>query len=136
MSIATSAGMTALADGLTVTPTAQKLSKFEVAEDEDSVVIAARQGDVTVSDGQQTSTVPEGQQTTRKKKRAGAAPAASGSHAISGKTIAIVAGAAGAIAATGIVIANSGGGKKCISPATLKDNKCCTQNQQGSNNCQ
>jgi ferric-dicitrate binding protein FerR (iron transport regulator) len=68
MSIATSAGMTALADGLTVTPTAQKLSKFEVAEDEDSVVIAARQGDVTVSDGQQTSTVPEGQQTTRKKK--------------------------------------------------------------------
>ena len=90
--------------------TAEKLSKFEVAEDDDSVTVAARQGNVAVSDGQQTSTIPEGQQTTRKKKkRAGAAPAANGSHAISGKTVAIVAGAAGAIAATGIVIANSGG---------------------------
>jgi hypothetical protein len=134
MSIATSAGMAALADGLTITPTAQKLSKFEVVEYEDSVVIAAREGDVTVSDGQQTSTVPEGQQTTRKKKRASAAPGANGSHAISGKNVAIVAGTAGAIAAAVIVLANSGDSKKCISPSGGK--KCCTQNQQGNNNCQ
>ena len=119
MSIATSAGMVALADGLTVTPTAQKLSKFEVVEYEESVIIAAREGDATVSDGQQTSTVPEGQQTTFKKKRAGAAPWANGSHAISGKTVAIAAGAgaAGAIAAAVFVIANSADSKKCISPS-------------------
>jgi hypothetical protein len=135
MSIATSAGMTALAGGLTVTPTAQKLSKFEVAEYEDSVVIAAREGDVTVSDGQQTSTVPEGQQTTRKKKRPGAAPAANGSHAISGKTVAIVAGTAGAIAAAGIVIAESNKKKKCVSSAS--DKKCkCTKDKNGNDDCE
>src|SRR6266852_879362 len=44
MSIATSEGMSAIAFGLTITPTAQKLSRFEVAEDEDSVTVAARQG--------------------------------------------------------------------------------------------
>jgi hypothetical protein len=93
MAIATSAGMSALADGLTITPAAQKPSKFEVAEDEDSVVIAARQGNVTVSDGQETSTVPEGQETRRKKRAAGAEPGASGGgHFISGKTVAIVGG--------------------------------------------
>jgi hypothetical protein len=135
MSVATSAGMTALADGLTITPTARTLSKFEVAEYEDSVVIAARQGDVTVSDGQQTSTVPEGQQSTRKKKRAGAPPAANGSHAISGKTVAIVAGTAGAIAAAGIVIAESDKKKKCVSSAS--DKKCkCTKDKNGNDDCE
>jgi ribosome-associated protein YbcJ (S4-like RNA binding protein) len=54
MAIATSEAMTATVDGLTVTPAAQKFSKFEVAEDDDTVVIAARQGNVAVSDGQQT----------------------------------------------------------------------------------
>ena len=74
MAIATSVGMSAMADGLTITPVSKKLSKFEVAEDQDSVVIAARQGNVSVSDGQQTSTVPEGQQTTKKKKGAAGLP--------------------------------------------------------------
>ena len=71
MAIATSEAMTATVDGLTITPAAQKFSKFEVAEDDDTVVIAARQGNVAVSDGQQTSTVPEGQETKRKKKEKG-----------------------------------------------------------------
>ena len=42
MAIATSEGMAAIEDNLIITPAAQELSKFEVAEDEDSVVIAAR----------------------------------------------------------------------------------------------
>lgn len=48
MAIATSAGMSGMAEGLTIAPTTQKQSKFEVAENEDSVVVAARQGNVTV----------------------------------------------------------------------------------------
>ena len=122
MAIATSEAMTATVDGLTITPAAQKFSKFEVAEDDDTVVIAARQGNVAVSDGQQTSTVPEGQETKRKKKKkgGGAIPAGSG-HAISGKTLAIIGGAAGGTVA-GILIAEKGkqkclsasGNKKCV----------------------
>ena len=122
MAIATSEAMTATVDGLTITPAAQKFSKFEIAEDDDTVVIAARQGNVAVSDGQQTSTVPEGQETKRKKKKkgGGAIPAGSG-HAISGKTLAIIGGAAGGTVA-GILIAEKGkqkclsasGNKKCV----------------------
>ena len=122
MAIATSEAMTATVDGLTITPAAQKFSKFEVAEDDDTVVIAARQGNVAVSDGQQTSTVPEGQETKRKKKKkgGGAIPAGSG-HGISGKTLAIIGGAAGGTVA-GILIAEKGkqkclsasGNKKCV----------------------
>jgi hypothetical protein len=121
LAIATSAGMSAMAFGLTITPTAQTLSKFEVAEDEDSVVIAARQGNVTITDGQETSTVPEGQETTRKKKREGAAPPASGTHVISGKTVAILGGASGAIIAA-ILLFNEGE-KKCVSPSGSKECK-------------
>jgi phosphotransferase system glucose/maltose/N-acetylglucosamine-specific IIC component len=109
VSIATSEGMGAVADEFTVTPTAGKMSRFAVAENEDSVVIAARQGSVTVSDGQRTSTVPEGQETTRKKKKraAGAEPGSSGGgHFMSGKTLAILGGASGATVA-GILIAES-----------------------------
>jgi hypothetical protein len=71
MAIATSEAMTATVEDLIITPAGQKLSKYEIAEDEDTVVIAARQGNVAVSEGQQTSTVPEGQETTRKRKRRG-----------------------------------------------------------------
>jgi len=133
VAIATSSGFSAQADGLTMTPATEKQSKFEVADNEDAVVVAARQGNVAVSDGQQTSTVPEGQQTTKKKKGAGTVPAATGSS-FPVKTVAIVGGTAAALAVTGIVIANSGGSKKCVSPSG--DKKCCTQNQQGNNNCQ
>jgi hypothetical protein len=131
VAIATSAGMSAQADGLTITPAAKKQSKFEVADNEDSVTVAAQQGNVAVSDGQQTSTVQEGQETTQKKKKGAASPATGGSFPV--KTVAIVGGTAAAIAVTGIVIANSGGSTKCVSPST--DKKCCTQNQQGNNNC-
>jgi hypothetical protein len=122
MAIATSEAMTATVDDLIITPVAQRFSKFEVAEDEDTVVIAARQGSVAVSDGQQTSTVPEGQETRRKRKKkaGGAVPAGSG-HALSGKTVAIIGGAVGGTVA-GILIAEKGkqkclsasGNKKCV----------------------
>jgi len=135
--IATSVGMSAMADGLTVTPARNTLSKFEVAETEDSVVVAAQQGNVAVSDGQQTSTTQEGQETTHKKKKkeGGAAAAASGTHTISGKTVAVAAALIGATAA-GIVIiqTDNNNKKKCVSPSGGKN--CCTQNQQGNNNCQ
>jgi len=135
VAIATSSGFSAQADGLTMTPATEKQSKFEVADNEDAVVVAARQGNVAVSDGQQTSTVPEGQQTTKKKKKgAGTVPAATTGSSFPVKTVAIVGGTAAALAVTGIVIANSGGSKKCVSPSG--DKKCCTQNQQGNNNCQ
>jgi hypothetical protein len=124
MAIATSEAMTATVEDLIITPAGQKLSKYEIAEDEDTVVIAARQGNVAVSDGPQTSTVPEGQQTTRKRKKkgGGATPAGSGGgHGLSGKTLGIIGGAAGATVA-GILIAEKGkqkclsasGNKKCV----------------------
>jgi len=133
MAIATSEAMTATVDGLTITPAAQKFSKFEVAEDDDTVVIAARQGNVAVSDGQQTSTVPEGQETKRKKKKkgGGAIPAAGGGFPV--KTLAIVGGAAGGTVA-GILIAEKGK-KKCLSASGNK--KCvCKKNDKFQDVCE
>src|SRR3984893_1947644 len=93
VTIATSAGLSARTEGLTITPASEKLSKFEVVDTEDSVVVAARQGNVAVSDGQQTSTTQEGQQTTHQKApkhSGGAEAAASGKHKLPVKTIAVV----------------------------------------------
>jgi hypothetical protein len=98
----------------------QTQSKFEVTESEDSVFVAARQGNITVTDGQQTSTVQEGQETTHKKKKAaGAEPAAGASHSLSGKTPAIIGGASGGTVA-GILIAESNKKKKCVSANARK----------------
>ena len=133
MAIATSEAMTATVDGLTITPAAQKFSKFEVAEDDDTVVIAAQQGTVAVSDGQQTSTVPEGQETKRKKKKkgGGAIPAAGGGFPL--KTVAIVSGAAGGTVA-GILIAEKGK-QKCLSASGNK--KCvCKKNDKFQDVCE
>jgi hypothetical protein len=134
VSVATSEGMAVIVSGLTITPAAQKPSKFEVAETEDSVVVAARQGNLTVDDGQQTSTVPEGQESTReKKKKGGAAPAAGGLHSISGK-VGIIAGASAATVA-GILVAESNKKKKCVSSAN--DKKCkCTKDKNGNEDCE
>ena len=137
VSVATSEGMAVSAYGLTITPAAQKQSKYEVAEADDSVVVAARQGNVTVADGEQTSTVPEGQEAThkkRKKKAGGAEPAASSSHSISGKTLAVIGGASGATVA-GILIAESGQKKKCVSSSG--DKKCkCKKDKNGKEVCE
>jgi hypothetical protein len=134
--ITTSVGMSAMADGLTVTPAPKTLSKFEVAETEDSVVVAAQQGNVAVSDGQQTSTTQEGQETTHKKKKeGGAAPAASGTHEISGKTVALAAALVGATAAGIVVIQTASNKKKCIS--SNNDKKCkCKKDKNGKEDCE
>jgi hypothetical protein len=130
--IATSKRLALKADQVTVAPATDKQSKFEVAENEDTVTIAARTGDLTVTDDQGTSTVPEGQQTTKHRKKSGAAAPSSGGI-MSGKTAAILAGAGGA-ATLAAVLATGSGSKKCMSPGT--SNCKCTQNQQGNNNCQ
>lgn len=136
VAIATSVGMAAEVDGMTVTPAAKKESRFEVADDEDSVTVAARQGNVAVNDGQQTSTTQEGQETTHKKKKkeGGATPAASGGHAISGKAVALTAGALGAFTAGLVVMESNNEKKKCISPSN--DKKCkCKKDKNGNDDC-
>jgi hypothetical protein len=125
VSVATSGGMTVSSYGLTFAPPEHTQSKFEVVEYEDSVTVAARQGNVIVNDGEQTSTVPEGQEATHKKRRraAGAVPAAGGTHSISGTTWALLGGASGATVA-GILIATSNNKKKCVSASNNKKCKC------------
>ena len=78
--VSTSKGLALKADEVTIAPAMGEQAKFEVAENQDTVVIAARKGDLTVTDDQGTSTVQEGEQTTknRRKKAGGAVPAASG----------------------------------------------------------
>jgi hypothetical protein len=128
--------MAAEVDGLTVTPAAKKESRFEVADGEDSITIAARQGNVAVSDGQQTSTTQAGQETTHKKKKkeGGAAPAAGGGVAISGKTVALTAVAVGAFTAGMVLIMSDNDKKKCISPSN--DKKCkCKKDKNGNDDC-
>jgi hypothetical protein len=133
--VATSEGMAVNAYGLTITPAAQKQSKFEVAEYEDSVIVVAREGNVSVADGKQTSTVPEGQESTHKKKKAGgAAPSAGGTGSISGKTLAVVGGASAATIA-GILIAESNKKKKCVSASSNKKCKC-KKDKNGKDNCE
>jgi len=133
MAIATSEAMSATVDGLTITPAAQKFSKFEVAEDDDTVVIAARQGNLAVSDGQQTSTVPEGQETKRKKKKKGGGAVAAAGGGLPVKTLAIVGGAAGGTVA-GILIAEKGK-QKCLSASGNK--KCvCKKNDKFQDVCE
>jgi hypothetical protein len=138
VAIATSVGMAAEADGLTIAPApgGQKQSRFEVGETEDSVVVAALQGNVAVSDGQQTSTTQEGQETTHKKKRkeGGAVPGAKTSltRLITVRNIAIVGGAA---VGTGLLLDELiSDHKKCVSPPGGKHCKC-KIDKNGNQNC-
>ncbi len=117
--VSTTRGLATQADSVTIKPATQKESKYEIAENDSVVVIAARKGDLTVTEGDQTSTVQEGEQSTRSRRRkgAGAVPAASGAP-LSGKTAAIIAGAAGA-AAVGAVLATTGNNcPASVSPVT------------------
>jgi hypothetical protein len=90
VTVATSKGMTTRAGDVTVSPTSNALTEFDVSDLNGTVQIVARKGDLSVSDGNQTSTLAQGEQTTRddsqsdqdrkKKKRrgGGAAPPAAG----------------------------------------------------------
>jgi len=134
VSVTTSQNITISSYGLSFSPAEGKPTKFEVVDYEDSVIVDARQGNVIVADGRQTSMVPEGQESSHKKKKAGASPAAEGSHSISGKTWAIVGGASGATVA-GILIAESNKKKKCVSASNNKKCKC-TKDKHGNEDCE
>jgi NAD(P)H-hydrate repair Nnr-like enzyme with NAD(P)H-hydrate dehydratase domain len=90
-----------------------------VAESEEFIVIAARQGDVLLVDGMEMMRVPEGQQRTRRRKKAGAATAGSG-HVLSGKTLAIIAGAGVATAVAVVLLTQGTTHQPCVSPSGEK----------------
>jgi hypothetical protein len=88
--VTTSRGLAARAGDVTIKPTSNSWTEFQVTDVDGRVQIAANKGDVTVQDDKGTTTVTQGQQTTRddtndtekKKKRRhhrpGASPAAGG----------------------------------------------------------
>ncbi len=85
VSVKTSHGLQTSAYDLTVSPTANISTEFDVSNTEGKVKIVALKGDLSITDESGTSTLAQGQQTTReaslsKKKRrnGGAAPAAGG----------------------------------------------------------
>ena len=85
VTIATSKTIAAKVGDITVTPASKTWTEFEVEDSGGSVAIAAHKGDLLLADETGTSTLAEGQRTTRdapssskRKKGAGAAPAASG----------------------------------------------------------
>ncbi|MDP9162299.1 MAG: hypothetical protein M3O09_18990 [Acidobacteriota bacterium] len=124
MTISTSAGMSAIANGFTISPISKQQSKFDVTENEDTVVIASRQGSLSVNDGQQTSTVSEGQETTKKKRNGGDAPAAAKGGIRLSKRTKLLLAAGGAVGATAILLEATEDGKRCISSSGDKKCKC------------
>jgi len=120
--IATSNGMAASSDVFTITPAAPGQSKFEIAENDDYVTIAALEGNVTVSGGKESTTVQEGQQITlpkKKKKKEGAAAAATGPVLSHGQLAWLLLGAGGA-GILGILIGTQGS-SNCASPSGAKN---------------
>jgi ferric-dicitrate binding protein FerR (iron transport regulator) len=124
VTITTSVGMAAKADALTIAPApgGQRQAKFEVGENEDTVIIAALQGNVTVSDGQETSTTQEGQETTHKKKRKGGGAAPAATRWISVRNVAIITGS---VIGTAILLDELDDYKTCISPPGTPGAKSC-----------
>jgi hypothetical protein len=135
--IATSVGMAAEVSGLTIAPAPEvkKPSRFEVAETEDSVIVAALQGNVAVSDGQQSSTTPEGHKTTHKKKKrrkgGGAVPGGTQSL-LTVRNAAMVGG--GAVVGGLLLDEVDEDTKACISPPGSK-NCFCTIDANGNQTC-
>jgi len=82
VSVATSHGMVALAREVTVTPTSDKWTQFELADANGTVQVVASKGEVNVNCGKRTATLSEGEQATpddsgncnKTKRRRGGAP--------------------------------------------------------------
>jgi hypothetical protein len=79
MSVATSKGMVALAEEVTVTPASNIWTEFEIADADGTVQVSAGKGNVNVNCGKSTTNLAEGEQATRdksgncnKKRRSGA----------------------------------------------------------------
>lgn len=99
VSVATSKSMATQAGVVKVTPLSSNWTEFQVSDVDGTVQVIAKKGDLAIDDGKQTSTLSQGQQTTRdesqdpdrkKKKRSGAAVAATGS--VMNSTAAIATG--------------------------------------------
>src|SRR5438105_2309005 len=84
VTVATSKKLATRAGNVTVTPTSDTWTEFQVNESDGKVMIIARKGDVSVQDDSGSSTISAGQQTTRyasfkdQNRGGGAAPAAGG----------------------------------------------------------
>jgi len=65
VTVSTSKAMASLVGNVTVTPTANAWTEFDVAEVDGKVRIAARKGDLTVNDGAGPTLLSQGQETTR-----------------------------------------------------------------------
>lgn len=84
LTVATSKGMATQAGNVTVTPTSNDWTEFDVKNVDGTVQIVARKGDLILQDEVGTTTLSQGQQASRSasgtnkgtKKRTGAAPAA------------------------------------------------------------
>ena len=100
--VTTSRALAAHAGDVTIKPTGNSWTEFQVVDVNGQVQIAANKGDVTVQDDKGTTTVTQGQQTTRddtsdskkrkKRNQSGAAPAAHGG--IMSSRTAVIGGAA------------------------------------------
>ncbi|PYX87876.1 MAG: hypothetical protein DMG68_10305 [Acidobacteria bacterium] len=121
VTVATSRNLATHLGDVTVTPASGSWTEFQVADVDGNVKIMARKGDVTISDESGTSTLPAGQETTReaaqkskKRRKAGAAPAAQG--AILDSKTAIIIGTAAVGGVTAWVLLQ---GDDPASPATF-----------------
>src|SRR5208337_775271 len=116
--VTTSRGMAARAGDVTITPTANSWTEFQVTDVDGRVQIAANKGDVTVQDDKGTTTVNQGQQTTRddtsdtdkkkKKRRHGDGAATAATGGIMSSTPVVIGGLAAIGGVTVWVLTRSG----------------------------
>ena len=108
VTVATSRSLETRVGDVKIAPAAGEWTEFQVADVDGSVTIVARQGDLSISDESGTSTLAAGQETTRdesqkprkkKKRAAGAIPAAQGGILDSKTAIIIGTAAVGGVAA-------------------------------------
>lgn len=111
VTISTSKLLATRAGGVTVTPTANVWTEFEVRDVDGKVEIAARKGDLTITDSKGTTTLAQGQQATHDE-----SPSQDDSQAQNNKkkkkgggAVAPVAGASGGVFNSPVAIGIAGG---------------------------
>jgi len=65
VTVSTSKGMATTAGDVTISPSSNAWTEFNVTDLDGTVRIAARKGDLMINDGNQTTTLAQGQETTR-----------------------------------------------------------------------
>jgi hypothetical protein len=128
--VTTSRGLTTRAGDVTVKPSGEAWTEFQVTDVDGRVQIAANKGDLTVQDGQGTTTVSQGQQTTRddtsdtekkKKHRRGNGAATAATGGIMSSTPVVIGGLA-AIGGVGVWLLTRSGAP--ISPTCPTSTSC------------